>query len=420
MNDSQLVARQITGEYRVKKADLKPLHAQALARLRGFERWQVRSVPREQNELADELVNEAIDAGRAGDRADDGACIESRRSPKLPASGAVAGSGPDSTEWHGTIRLTPAACSSAGAPARRRCAIAGSRRPRAGSAGASTPCSPAGILVVETLLCATLWGPQPAAWLWLGSQLYHETDSIGLAILVAFVGMLTTILGTLAIAMRLDRLWKIVRRASGHEQEKGALEAIFVISMAVAGDRVRDLVPRARGPVLEHRTAADGPARLLQAVRRHRRVRVQRGPARAPRAREGARAGARADARPVADRVAGAAQRRGRGRLRLPGARAPERLPRSRGRPGAARAGRAPQHPLQPDRVRQRLRGADQERRVRAGLRGRRGRGAAPVAAALRARSCRAPAPASCSPACRAACSTRRRCWRPSGRARAW
>jgi hypothetical protein len=91
-----------------------------------------------------------------------------------------------------------------------------------------------GILVVETLLCATLWGPQPAAWLWIGSQLYHETDSIGIAILVAFAGMLTTVLATLAIAMRLDRVWKIVRRASGHEQEKGALERIFVISMGVA------------------------------------------------------------------------------------------------------------------------------------------------------------------------------------------
>ena len=63
VNDSQLVARQITGEYRVKKADLKPLHARALAALRGFERWHVRSVPREQNEVADELVNDAIDAG---------------------------------------------------------------------------------------------------------------------------------------------------------------------------------------------------------------------------------------------------------------------------------------------------------------------------------------------------------------------
>ena len=90
------------------------------------------------------------------------------------------------------------------------------------------------ILVVETLLCTTLWGPQPAAWLWIGSRIFHETDSIGLAILTAFAGMLVTILGTLGIAMRLDRAWKIVRRASGHEQKEGMLETIFVISMAVA------------------------------------------------------------------------------------------------------------------------------------------------------------------------------------------
>jgi ribonuclease HI len=62
VNDSQLVARQVTGEYRVKKEGLRPLHSQALAALRAFERWSIRSVPREQNELADELVNDAIDA----------------------------------------------------------------------------------------------------------------------------------------------------------------------------------------------------------------------------------------------------------------------------------------------------------------------------------------------------------------------
>lgn len=93
----------------------------------------------------------------------------------------------------------------------------------------------AAILVAETLLCATLWGPQPAGWLWIGSRIFHETDSIGLAILVAFSGMLVTIMGTLAIAMRLDRAWRIVRRASGHEQKDGLLEKIFVISMAIAG-----------------------------------------------------------------------------------------------------------------------------------------------------------------------------------------
>lgn len=62
VNDSQLVARQVTGEYRVKKPDLRPLHAEALAALGGFDRWSIRSVPREQNVLADELVNDAIDA----------------------------------------------------------------------------------------------------------------------------------------------------------------------------------------------------------------------------------------------------------------------------------------------------------------------------------------------------------------------
>jgi hypothetical protein len=47
--------------------------------------------------------------------------------------------------------------------------------------------------------------------------------------------MLLTILGTIALAMRLDRIWKLVRRASGHKQKQGALEWIFVISMALAG-----------------------------------------------------------------------------------------------------------------------------------------------------------------------------------------
>jgi ribonuclease HI len=62
VNDSELVARQVTGQYRVKHADLKPLHAQALAALNGFDRWSIRSVPRAQNAQADALVNEALDA----------------------------------------------------------------------------------------------------------------------------------------------------------------------------------------------------------------------------------------------------------------------------------------------------------------------------------------------------------------------
>jgi ribonuclease HI len=62
VNDSELVARQLTGEYRVKKEDLRLLHAQARRALEAFERWSIRSVPRAKNEVADALVNEAIDA----------------------------------------------------------------------------------------------------------------------------------------------------------------------------------------------------------------------------------------------------------------------------------------------------------------------------------------------------------------------
>ena len=62
VNDSELVARQLTGEYRVKNEDLKLLHAQARQALDDFERWSIRSVRRAHNEIADALVNEAIDA----------------------------------------------------------------------------------------------------------------------------------------------------------------------------------------------------------------------------------------------------------------------------------------------------------------------------------------------------------------------
>jgi ribonuclease HI len=61
-NDSELVAKQINGEYKVKHADMKPLHAQALRALGEFDRWSIRSVPRAKNADADRLVNEALDA----------------------------------------------------------------------------------------------------------------------------------------------------------------------------------------------------------------------------------------------------------------------------------------------------------------------------------------------------------------------
>jgi ribonuclease HI len=61
VNDSELVARQIGGQYKVKNPGLRPLWQEAMAALRGFDSWSVRNVPRAMNARADELVNEALD-----------------------------------------------------------------------------------------------------------------------------------------------------------------------------------------------------------------------------------------------------------------------------------------------------------------------------------------------------------------------
>jgi ribonuclease HI len=62
VNDSELIAKQINGQYKVKHADMKPLHRDALAALREFDAWTVRTVRRELNADADALVNQALDA----------------------------------------------------------------------------------------------------------------------------------------------------------------------------------------------------------------------------------------------------------------------------------------------------------------------------------------------------------------------
>ena len=60
--DSELVVRQVSGQYKVKDAGLKPLHQQACLLLSRFHEVDVKHVRREQNAAADALVNQAIDA----------------------------------------------------------------------------------------------------------------------------------------------------------------------------------------------------------------------------------------------------------------------------------------------------------------------------------------------------------------------
>ena len=62
INDSELIAKQVNGVYKVKHAAMKPLHAEALQALSAFDKWTVRTVRREQNADADALVNQALDS----------------------------------------------------------------------------------------------------------------------------------------------------------------------------------------------------------------------------------------------------------------------------------------------------------------------------------------------------------------------
>ena len=66
--DSELMVKQINGEYRVKNAGLRPLYEEARRRIRAFASFRIRAVRREANKEADRLVNKALDEA-AGDLA---------------------------------------------------------------------------------------------------------------------------------------------------------------------------------------------------------------------------------------------------------------------------------------------------------------------------------------------------------------
>jgi ribonuclease HI len=61
VGDSELIVRQVKGDYKVKDATLRELHGQVLTALKSFDGWRIRHVRREDNSDADRLVNEELD-----------------------------------------------------------------------------------------------------------------------------------------------------------------------------------------------------------------------------------------------------------------------------------------------------------------------------------------------------------------------
>lgn len=110
----------------------------------------------------------------------------------------------------------------------------------------------AGLLVLETILCLTLFGPQPLAWFWIGSQVEYLTGFVTAGITTIMLGCMASLMFTMVLAKRVDHAWKLVRRAGGHRQERGALEIIFAgcVGIAVVAFGIWFLLIEGPGPTL--------------------------------------------------------------------------------------------------------------------------------------------------------------------------
>lgn len=91
------------------------------------------------------------------------------------------------------------------------------------------------MLATIVFICLLCWGPIPLACLWIASQVSYLTGSIGVGILLAFVGLFVLLFGALKLMREIDIAWILVRRAAGYDQRTGALGRVFAITAIVAG-----------------------------------------------------------------------------------------------------------------------------------------------------------------------------------------
>jgi hypothetical protein len=91
-----------------------------------------------------------------------------------------------------------------------------------------------GILAAMVFVSLLFFGPVPVAWLWIASRVQYWLGTVSVAIFVAFLGMLLTLLLGLRILRRLDLTWILVRRAAGVDQRQGVMTRVFAYTAALA------------------------------------------------------------------------------------------------------------------------------------------------------------------------------------------
>jgi len=90
-----------------------------------------------------------------------------------------------------------------------------------------------GILALMTFVNLLFWGPIPVGWLWVVSHIPFLAAHIFFALLVAFVGILLTLMGALVLLKQLDRAWILVRRAAGVDQRNGVIGRVFMYTAII-------------------------------------------------------------------------------------------------------------------------------------------------------------------------------------------
>ncbi|MFE6456811.1 bifunctional RNase H/acid phosphatase [Streptomyces cinereoruber] len=134
--DSKLVVEQMSGRWKIKHPDMKPLAAEA-GRVFPAGRVRYEWIPRERNKHADRLANEAMDAGRLGRRWEPSGSTASLDASAARNAAAPPPSGPPGDARAGAARARAALSGTAGTPSTGTSAgIAGT--PTAGASGAPT------------------------------------------------------------------------------------------------------------------------------------------------------------------------------------------------------------------------------------------------------------------------------------------
>ena len=107
--------------------------------------------------------------------------------------------------------------------------------PERGSAGRRTFDKTLAVLLLlgEVLVCLTFWGPLPAAWLWVASQVQYLTDHVEYGIVAGFAGLMASLVLGLIVMKRLDNAWILVRRAAGYDQRSGKMGTVFAVTCII-------------------------------------------------------------------------------------------------------------------------------------------------------------------------------------------